>query len=225
MSTITPNLTFFGNHCNAIDKLQVIRAFHSEIESLISEKNSSLQKIEVEFDQDRKLYEQKFHFEHTLKPNLRDAVIVGLTTFLEIELQNFCKDLQLALSLKVKHDDLKGSILDQFRIYTQLAELNIDFGSSCWQSVREVVELRNCIVHYSGWIEDWYGRKFNRANSIENLSKKFNSIQIDERGLISLNEQACEECIAIIDSFITAIYDSALQKFPKGKDESYDGPF
>lgn len=215
MSPLTTNTLFFGNLCDTDLQLEEIGVFQKEIEKLIIEENIKLQQLNVEYEQNPQLYNKKFHFEHTLTTNLRNSVIISLVIFLESELQNFCSALHKVLMLKVTYSEFKGSILDQFKTYIKLAGLEIDFESQIWQSLKEVVELRNCIVHYSGWLEDWHGRKFNRSNSIESLSKKFNSIQIDENKLVVLDKKACEDCILIIKNFIDMIYKCALLKLPK----------
>lgn len=220
MNSNKANLRFFGNLCNADDKLEEIRAFLDEIEKLIAKEKKLLPKWKVEYEDDPTLYNKKFHFDFTLTRNLRLSVIISIVTLLEIELHTYCKELQRNLSINVNYSEFKGSILDQFKIYSnKLAGLEIDFESQVWQSVKEVVELRNCIVHYDGFIEDFYGRKFSRHNSIKNLSKKFSSIQIEDNDLIVLDEIACRECINIIEKFVNMIYERAFQKFPKYSEE------
>lgn len=216
MSSITPHTKFFGNLCNADYKLEEIRAFHDEIEKLIITENKKLEVQKIEYEENPELYGKKFHFGFTLSRNLRNSIIISLITFLEIELQNFCAELKRSLKLSVSHNEFKGTIFEQFKIYSnKLAFLGLDFQSQNWQSVKELVELRNCIVHYDGFIEDWYGRKFSRAQLIENLIKKYSFVQIKDNDLIELDEDACEQCIAIIKEFTDIIYNQALLKFPK----------
>lgn len=206
---------FFGNLCNADDKLEEIKYYHSELELLIKREKDKLAGIDVNFESNPDLYNKKFHFEHTLSNNLRASIIISLVTFLEIELQNFCSDLQIACSLEVKYNDFKGTIVEQFKIYTnKIALLQINLGSTLYQTIKEVIELRNCIVHYEGQIENFYGRKFNRSESIQNITKKFPSIKIEDNDFITLDANACIECISIVEKFIDMIYNCVLEKFP-----------
>lgn len=205
---------FFGNYCSADYKLEEIEYFHSELELLIKQEKSKLPN-EVN-NIDPVLHDKKYHYEYTLEQNLRASVIISLITFLEVELQNYCSDLQIALGVQLKYSDFKGSIMEQFKTYVnKVAVLSIDFSSPIYQKVKHLVELRNCIVHYEGQIENWYGRKFNRAESIQMLAKQIPSISIKENDSISLQPEACKECILIIKDFIEIIYKSAFDKFPK----------
>ncbi len=214
MTQLDNHTRFFGNFCNAEDKIEEIEYFHSELESLISNEKIKLESIDVEYNTNPSLYKRKFHFGNTLAKNLRASVVVSLATFLEVELQNYCCDLQTALSLQVNYNDFKGTILEQFRTYTnKIAFLSIDFSSSKYQKVKNLIELRNCIVHYEGQIENWYGRRFNRLESIQNLAKAIPSISIEETEFISINADACRDFISIIKEFIDMIYESALEKF------------
>lgn len=224
---MTQRLRFIGNRISASEKIEEIRVFQDEIDALITEKNNSLKKIDSKIFNNEKVENQIFHFAHTLNRNHRAAVIISLVTFLEMELQNFCLDLQFCTTLKLSYTELKGTILEQFKTYVnKLAELNIDFGTDIWQSVKEVVEMRNCLVHYNGQIEDCYGRQFSRTDSIKRLSKRFSSVQIEESGFILLDKESCDECISIVEKFINIIYESALQRFPKDQDDdTLEGEF
>lgn len=216
MTRLDNHTRFFGNLCNADDKIEEIEYFHSELELLISNEKSKLKSIEVEFDTNPALYNRKFHFENTLAQNLRASVVISLVTFLEVELQNYCCDLQTALNLQVKYNDFKGTVLEQFKTYAnKIAFLSIDFSSSKYQKVKNLIELRNCIVHYEGQIENWYGRRFNRSESIQTLAKEIPSISISENEFVSLDADACRDFISIIKEFVDMIYKSALEKFPK----------
>lgn len=218
-TTLDNYTRFFGNRCNADDKLEEIKYFHSEIETLIKSENSKLTQINIDFEDNSVLYNRKFHFDNTLAHNLRLSVIVNLVTFLEVELQNYCCDLQTVLRLTVKYNEFKGTILEQFKIYTnKIASLQIDFSSSTYQKVKQIIELRNCIVHYEGQTENFYGRKFNRSDAIVTLAKEIPSIEIKENDFISLNSEACINCISIIEKFIDMIYKCALERFPKNEE-------
>ena len=177
MTALSNHTRFFGSLCEADDKIDEIVHFHSELESLINKEKTVLGDVNVEYDDNPELYNRKFHFDNTLEQNLRMSIIVNLVTFLEVELQNFCSNLQTALNLKIKYNEIKGTILEQFKTYTnKVGDLEIDFSSSTYQRVKNIIELRNCIVHYEGIIENFYGRKFNRSEAIKKLAKEISSI-------------------------------------------------
>lgn len=216
MTQLDNHTRFFGNLCNADDKIEEIEYFHSELEVLIEQEKSKLEGVQVDFDNNPVQYNKKFHFEYTLEQSLRTAVIIKLVTFLEVELQNYCCDLQTALNLQVKYNDFKGTVLEQFKTYAnKIALLTIDFSSSKYEKVKQLIELRNCIVHYEGQIENFYGRKFNRSETLHTLARQMPSIKIKDNDFVFLEKDACRNCLSIIKEFVDMIYNSALDKFPK----------
>ena len=146
MKKLNNHTRFFGNYCNADNNIEEIEFFHLELELLIKHEKSKLEVIQVEYEDNPILYNRKHHFENTLEQNLRSSVIINLVTFLEVELQNYCCDLKTALNLQVRYIDFKGTVLEQFKIYVnKIAFLNIDFSSSKFEKVKQLLELRNCI--------------------------------------------------------------------------------
>lgn len=219
MTQLDNHTRFYGNLCNADDKIEQIEYFYSELEVLIEQEKSKLRGIQVDFDQNPVQYNKKFHFEYTLEQSLRTSVIIKLVTFLEVELQSYCCDLQTALNLQVKYNDLKGTVLEQFKIYSsKIALLTIDFSSLKYEKVRQLIELRNCIVHYEGQIENFYGRKFSRSEALHTLARQMPSIKIKDNELVFLEKEACVNCVSIIKEFIYMIYNCALEKFPKSSE-------
>lgn len=207
---------FFGGHCQFLDMIEEVKFFNSEIEHLIELEKENFVNVEVDYINNETLSTKKYHFDNTLVRNLRESVIINLVRIIEKELQILSNELHTALSLSIKYSDLKGTVLEQFKLYSiKIACLNFDFNSIEWLMINEIVELRNCIVHYDAWIEDFYGRTFNRVNSINNLSKRVKSIKIDERGFVELGEGSSNECIDITEKFFYNIYKSLLERFPK----------
>jgi hypothetical protein len=216
--SVDNHLRLYGDFCNSTDKLDEIKAYHQEIEDLLTAEKKKFEDINIELSENEALYNKKYHFEYTLIQNLRMSVIVSLVTFLEIELQTICSALKKGLSLPLSYSEIKGTTLEQFKTYiNKVVLLNFDFSKFDISSVKEVIELRNCIVHYDNQIEDFYGRRFSRSQSITSLAKKLQSIEISDNESIRLNSQACTDCIKIIEDFIVSIYHQLLDKFPKSK--------
>ena len=117
----------------------------------------------------------------------------------------------------IKHNSFKGTILEQFKIYiNDVAYLNFDLNQNNWKILSEIIELRNCIVHHDSNLEDWYGRKFSKTESIKNLSKKITSIEVDEEfNNVILYENSCNECIEIVEIFFDNLYRFTLKQYPR----------
>lgn len=119
--------------------------------------------------------------------------------------------------VRIKHSSFKGTILEQFKLYiNEVVFINFDLNKNGWKALSEIIELRNCIVHHDNNLEDWYGRKFNKKESIKNLSKKINSIEVDEDfNNIILHENSCTDCIAIVEEFFDNLYKFTLKSYPR----------
>lgn len=210
-----PYTRFFGNLTNADYKLQSMLELTKLFEKIIEERRLKLAE-EEHYDENPELFGKESFFTETYIRTLRYSIIINLITFLEIELHSYCTELRKSLDIKIKHTEIKGNILEQFKAFTnKVCALGIEFGTQNWKRLKELTELRNCIVHYDGQVEDWYGRKFSRVELIERLGTKFEFVRILENQFIELNEDAGVESISIVQEFISYIYEVSLKTFPK----------
>lgn len=210
----------FGNWCNFTDRFDTLKIYSKELEKIINFEAENYRINRETFELGTDEFDRQFHFVNdTFIKNFRTSVIVSLVTIIENEFHNFCNMLQRINNLKIKHNSFKGTILEQFKIYiTDVNSLKFDLNENDWKLLNEIVELRNCIVHHDSNLEDWYGRKFAKVETIKNLSKKISAIEIDEdSNNINLNEGSCEECIKIVELFFDNLYKHSLNLFPKNK--------
>ncbi|SHM33597.1 hypothetical protein [Chryseobacterium polytrichastri] len=210
----------FGNWCNFSDRFDELKIYSKELEKIVNFEAENYRINRETFELGTDEFERQFHFVNdTFIKNLRTSVIVSLVTIIENEFHNFCNMLKLIKNLKIKHNSFKGTILEQFKIYiTDVYSLRFDLNANDWQLLNEIVELRNCIVHHDSNLEDWYGRKFAKAETIKNLSKKIPDIGIEnDLNNITLNNGSCEECIKIVESFFNSLYKHTLNLFSKNE--------
>nr|WP_295924652.1 hypothetical protein [uncultured Dyadobacter sp.] len=213
---ISTHLTFYGNLCDLDQRIQDLKGYYGEINQLIESKKATLALIQVGYHQNTELYNRKLLFENIVEANLRSSVIVSLVTLLEVELQRICNAFKKSLSLKISHSDFKGTIIDQFKLYlTKVVMINYNFGTTEFESIREIIELRNCLVHYEGVIEDFYGRKFDRVKTLKDLNRKFSSIQVIDDEYVYLDKEASLNCINVVEEFLRHIYLTILKFFPE----------
>lgn len=208
----------FGNFCNFTDRFSELKIYSEELEKIIDSEAEKYRNERENFELGTIEFDRQFHFlNDTFSRNLRTSVIVSLVTIIENELHNFCNMIRRMKGITVKHNLFKGTILEQFKIYiNEVVFLNFDFGIIEWKILSEIIELRNCIVHHDSNLEDWYGRKFSKVESIKNLSRKINSIEIDESSNnVILHENSCKECIEIVEIFFDNLYRFTLKLYPK----------
>jgi hypothetical protein len=215
---ISTYLTFYGNLCDLDQRIEDLKGYYGEVNQLIENKKATLALIQVDYHHNTELFNRKLLFENIIEANLRSSVIVSLVSLLEVELQRICNAFKKSLLLKISHSDFKGTIIDQFKIYlTKVVMISYNFGATEFESIREIIELRNCLVHYEGVIEDFYGRKFDRVKTLKNLNQKFSSIQVIDDEYVYLDKEACLNCINVVERFLHEIYLAILKSFPQNE--------
>jgi len=209
MNKISSNTRIIGNSSSADYELDTILNYGIILEELIQKEKSRNDVLQLSEDEN----DRSFYLNNTITRNLRYSIIISLVTFLEIQFLNFCKMLSKIYELKIMPTDIKGSSLYQFKFYTtKVIDIGFDYSTHLWQEVTELVELRNCIVHYDGQIEDWHGRKFSRSSIISNIEKKHEFLFLEESSHISLSKDSHTHYNKTLKSFIEEIYHRANDK-------------
>lgn len=148
-------------------------------------------------------------FKDTFPPILNASVIVATAMLLEQEVRELAAALTIAFSLKVKLNDLTGSVLERFRtLATKIVDLTIESTRFQWADLSGLFELRNCIVHSQGQLSD-----FQRAATVVAFASKHQpslvvgnkAVPTDETSMLALQ---------IASRFLLAAYASALQRCP-----------
>lgn len=116
-------------------------------------------------------------FKDTFPPILNASVIVATAMLLEQEVRELAAALAMAFNLKVKLNDLTGSVLERFRtLATKIVDLTIEGAHFQWTDLVGLFELRNCIVHSQGQLSD-----FQRAPTVVAFASKYHR---QSRGLL-----------------------------------------
>lgn len=90
-------------------------------------------------------------YRETFPPILHASVIVWVAMLLEQQVRELAGTLIAALDLKVRFNDLAGSVLDRFRtLATKVVGLNFEDTRFQWADLVGLFELRNCMVHSQG---------------------------------------------------------------------------
>lgn len=148
-------------------------------------------------------------YRDTFPSILHASVIVAVAMLLEQEVRELAGALIAAVDLKVKFNDLAGSVLDRFRtLATKVVGLTIEDNCFQWADLVGLFELRNCIVHSQGVLSD-----FQRSAVVSTFASKHEpsllvagqAVPTDKTSLVA---------VRIASRFLLVAYASALQHCP-----------
>lgn len=124
---------------------------------------------------------------------MRYSFIVSLQIFMETQLRRFCSDIQRERHVPISVTDLKGSAIDQTRIFlTKLAGVIVqDFPEKEWENLRTLQKIRDCIVHAYGRVKDSRDESFLRQ-----LASNITGVSIDYEGRLLIEKGYCEQQLA-----------------------------
>jgi hypothetical protein len=114
---------FFGNCLDATPRLNDLEQFREHSEGFLRREREYFEE-EAHPDLEREFLPL---FAQTFPPILHSSIILTTTIFLEQELRGFANALILAQGLKVRFNDLSGSVVERFRtLTTKIAEIEFD---------------------------------------------------------------------------------------------------
>lgn len=148
-------------------------------------------------------------YRDTFPPILNASVIVSVAMLLEQEIRELAGSLIAAFDLKVRFNDLAGSVLERFRVLaTKVVGLTIEENRFQWADLVGLFELRNCIVHSQGVLSD-----FQRSAVVSTFASKHEpSLLVDGRAVPT--DKTSEIAVRMASRFLLAAYASALQRCP-----------
>lgn len=149
------NITVFGDYCNFDMELEEIRIFLNEVEKFINITHLHLQANNIKGYDEGTLENLKYHFQHTQGTILKKSILISLIIVLEERIDTYCEMFKKYKQLKVGYKDFKGDLLERFKNYcTKVLDSDFDFQSKLWQDIVGLYEIRNCLVHHSGVVEN-----------------------------------------------------------------------
>lgn len=144
-------------------------------------------------------------FEDDLIPTMRYSFLVFLHTVFETRLRAFCSAMQHEKQLPLDLTDIRGSAIDQARIYlAKLVSITVaDFPE--WQHLRTFQLVRDCIVHHYGYLvpDD------PRHKQIRDLAAKNVGVSVTHDDRILLDPSFCQQHLSHIEDFFRRLFESA----------------
>lgn len=203
------NLNFFGNYANMNMQIEELKIYLNEVHNFIKNTHIKLQSSKIKNQNQDTLETLKYHFEYTQGEILQKSIIISIIILLESEIDIYCTDFKRYKKLTIGYNDFKGNLLEKFKMFfSKMLLSNFNFQGKIWQDVIGLYEVRNSLVHNSGFICN-----FNQRKTIENFVARNKSFEINDDERICISLQACNEGITIIESFFKEITDYALKTF------------
>ena len=169
--------------------------------------------------QEKTFYEEEAHpdleleflplFAETFPPILHSSIIISVAILLEQEIRGYSVALIDSLGLKLKFNDLSGSVLERLRtIITKVAGLNLDQLDVRWDDTVGLFEIRNCLVHAGGDLSD-----FQRASIVRTFAERHGTPECTD-DMMQIDSATSKLALEIASDFLDGIYSIALTKFP-----------
>lgn len=204
MPDINPNLLFSRNREDALFKLKNIEKFIEYTDSFFRQQMETYA-VEGYSEQDPDVP----LFADDLPSLLYNSAIIITVSLLEQELIGFCHSLRDPLELPANFNDTSGPVLDRFKRYAiKTAGIDIDLSGSEWKNIKDIYEVRNCLVHSAGDLT-----RFQRAQIVREFAKH-NQCSVNVNNRIEFGLPSTLRITGIVGKFLNFIYDGALKKFP-----------
>ncbi len=147
-------------------------------------------------------------FAETFPPILHSSIIISVAILLEQEMRGFCRALIDALDLKLKFNDLSGTVLERLRtLTTKVAQLELDPANVRWDDTVGLFEIRNCLVHAGGDLTE-----FQRAQTVRAFGARHGTPKCSETS-IRIDSATSKLALEIASDFLDGIYSIALVRF------------
>jgi hypothetical protein len=204
------HINFFGNSVEFSGQVEELKSYLNEVHKFIEVTHLHLQNDKIKGYDSNTLETLKYHYEYTHGDILRKSILISTIILLESGIDIYCKDFQERQKLKVGYKDLKGDLLDRFKFYSlKVLNSNFDFKSRLWQDIGALYEIRNCLIHNNGSLENFGKRKV-----IEEFTKRNQSFEITDNDFIEITHQACIFSLDTVDKFHDAITRFAFEIYP-----------
>jgi hypothetical protein len=207
----------------------VLGSMWSALHEYLHRTEENLQKAEKEFSdwahkelekvpsvQHGNFWEQlaeEYSYHHEEFPRvLHNSIFVSACSVLEYWMRVICSGLKEKQHSPIGWNDLRGGTTKKWKLYFQLAHLDIPVAmTGIWEEVEHYYEVRNCIVHEQGLLEEHP----NNQRLINFLTSKGITLEDNDEKEITLTTKFCEEAIKIMEAFSDKMYRTYRQQEEK----------
>jgi len=198
----------------------------SDFESHVQEESKKLSTAGLspeERDEINEFYgEAHWDYAETFPRILRSSFFVSAYSLLEYKMAIICRWLKKDKQIAISWGDLRGSTLDQFKLYCKFAGLDLTYDDQNWQEINNYRRIRNCIVHNRSLIKGSREEKELHAytESKNIIDDTLIGLSIRPHAQIALTEGFCKEVTKTIWAFLKKVLDAyELQKQDQKADD------
>jgi hypothetical protein len=204
MASIEPNLLFYGNAVDASSRLSDLEHFRGYLDGYLRTESEFMHELHSDLEVDMVPL-----FAETFPPILHSAVLTSTVALIELEIRGYCDALRTSLGLALKLSDLSGGLLERFWRYCgKVVGLPLDATTLRWQDVTGLFELRNCLVHAGGRLNEFQG-----APAVRAFARTHGTPAILDDA-VEIESNTSVTALAIASDFFDGIFDLALTRFP-----------
>lgn len=185
-----------------------------QFEARVSEQEKTLTSEQFhEFEIDH--VEESIFYRDEFPKIVRNSFFVSAYSLFESNLGRICGKLKSEKKVPIGWKDLQGSTLNQFKLYTKLAGLDLPCDDKTWQEIKKYSEVRNSIVHDNGLLKEDKKELAQYAKGKGLIMER--SIIVDEatESEIGLTEHFCKEVVNTMQGFILAAYKASKTREKK----------
>lgn len=119
-----------------------------------------------------------------------------------------CESLRRRKGIGTSWHELKGSTLQQLKIYiSKEGGLEFPKGHS-WRQINSYKDIRNCIVHYAGNVRALGKKKERKEKKLRDYCSKQPGVSIDRDGNLVLSKEFCRQAVCTLQVFFEELYES-----------------
>jgi hypothetical protein len=108
--------------------------------------------------------------------------------------------------LSVELTDLKGDGIERARLYlTKVCEIQFPDGSHEWAEIQKLNNIRNCIVHAEGNVDD-----VRSPTKLRNIVKNTKGISFESERYLSIDNKYLEMAITWVEDFLQELHEKSF---------------
>ncbi len=133
------------------------------------------------------------HWQEVFATRIRSGFVIQLCSFVEGQLEEICRRIELIARVPLKLRDLHGSTLSNARKYMEAFGKFTIPSEVEWQVIERIFYVRNVFVHQRGYMGQHEKKIIELAGTVPGLKFEHSSIELD-RGF-------CEHCVTEVTTF------------------------
>lgn len=141
-----------------------------------------------------------FHWQEIFSNRIRAAFILQLCTFVEGELTEISRRIELIAQVPLSVGDLRGSTLSKARKYLQAFASIEKPNDSSWHILERIFDVRNVVVHEGG-----FAGRYRNHKQIVAFAKTVPGLSL-QNDFVQVKREFCEFCLASVGMFCDELH-------------------